>query len=315
MSSESESEILDLYQISLLLTYERGTTEPRFRHAKLREEFDDNRPLTTYIFDRDSKYKSTKLDMTSSPDLPSEILPLNFNENDPLNSLTTKELDTALWQARGYDGCYKSVTLLQHFFDLYPRSTQIRICHGPKGKALFGLSQARGDAYVTELGKRVILEMTLVQACQSSLSSVCPENMTYISGESKTMLHAVFGFASPGAENCTAFLDLSSMQFGDVGRRPGLKGQGIFALDTFDEFNDRMDSVAHGMSPHVMSNSKVAEKVKKRWENRKKEKCCGHCGAPLLDVKTCTGCLKAWYCNKEHQKLAWYFHRQYCTKD
>jgi hypothetical protein len=30
-------EVLDLYDIAVLLNYERNTTEPRFRHTKLRE--------------------------------------------------------------------------------------------------------------------------------------------------------------------------------------------------------------------------------------------------------------------------------------
>ena len=333
-----DKNVLDLHDIALLLNYERGVTEPRFRHSKLRELArpgetpktvvlakvweDDTRPRTTFIFDRSPDHAS-KIDLTSPPDLPHNMIPTDITAENRLTSLTTKELETIFWQARAHDGCYNSVTLFQHFFDLYLPSTLVRIRHGPsdtKGKV-------PGDAYITTLNKRVILEMTLVKPRHTIMASVCPENNTYISGQSKILLHAVVGFAPPDVEDMTSVIDLSSMQFGDIGRGPGGKGQGLFALDTMDEFYDRMEKVAHGKVDDETKLSqrigpcnddpwlkKVAEKVKERWEERASKKWCGHCGAPLPDTKACSGCHNVWYCNQEHQKLAWSFHKHYCKK-
>ncbi|KAK0232705.1 hypothetical protein IW262DRAFT_1326278 [Armillaria fumosa] len=49
--------------------------------------------------------------------------PIPFN----LAHLSSKELETIYWQARNHDACYKSVTLLQYFFEYYPLETNIRI--------------------------------------------------------------------------------------------------------------------------------------------------------------------------------------------
>ena len=332
-----DEDVLDLHDIGLLLNYERVTTEPRFRHSKLRElirpgeipqtvvlakVWDDNtRPRTTFIFDRSPQHAS-KLDLTGPPDLPTNMLPIDLGANDRLNSLAAKELETIFWQARGHDGCYKSVTLLQHFFDMYPASTLIRIRHGPKDSR----GKVPGETHVTTLDRRVILEMTLAKPRHCVMSSVCPENKTYISGESSIMVHAVVGFAPLDVQNMTSVIDLSSMQFGDIGRGPGSKGQGLLALDTMDEFYDRMDKVAHGnvdgesktsqrIGPCTDDNwlKEVAQKAKLRWERKESEKWCGHCGGPLPDTKACSGCHKAWYCNSEHQKSAWSFHKHYCS--
>ena len=333
-----DKNVLDLHDIALLLNYERVTTEPRFRHSKLREFVrpgetpktvvlakvweDDARPRTTFIFDRSPEHTS-KLDLTSPPDLPSNMLSKDFEAGDQSKLPTSKELETIFWQARGHDGCYQSVTLLQHFFDMYSPSTLIRIRHGPKDPKC----KVPGDTHITSLDRRVILEMKLVKPRYTIMSSVCPENKTYISGEGATMLHAVVGFAPPDIENMASVIDLSSMQFGDIGRGPGAKGGELFALDTMDEFYNRMEKVAHGnvdgesktsqrIGPSIDDTwlKQIAVKVKLRLERRESEKWCGHCGAPLPDTKSCSGCHNAWYCNQAHQKLAWTFHKHYCSK-
>ncbi|KAK7460639.1 hypothetical protein VKT23_009356 [Stygiomarasmius scandens] len=332
----SEEEPLDLYDISLLLNYERVTTEPRFRHAKLREvvypgdDFetvllkkvlwvDNARPRTAFVFDRPARH-AEKIDMTSPPDLPSNILPDKLADSDKLKSLTPKQLETAFWQARGHDACYTSVTLLQHFFDLFPPSTLIRIRHGPQGKTA-------GKVYTTCISTRVIWEMMLVNPKQTTLALVFPENKTYISGEDHTMKHAVVGFSESPSGNIDSVLDLSSMQFGDVGRGPGAKGQGLFALDTMNEYYDRLEKITEGnddsftkMSQRIGPSNDdkwlklVAKKAKERWEERDAERWCGHCGAPGVAAKACSACHNAWYCDEAHQKLAWPFHKHYCAK-
>ncbi|KAF8991255.1 hypothetical protein BDZ89DRAFT_1173344 [Hymenopellis radicata] len=68
---------------------------------------------------------------------------------------------------------------------------------------------------------------------------------TYITGdESYGMNHAVLGFASSREGNIDTILDMSSLQFGDAGR--GLGGKSLFALESLDEFYDRVETIARG---------------------------------------------------------------------
>ncbi|KAF5338805.1 hypothetical protein D9758_012095 [Tetrapyrgos nigripes] len=331
----SQTELLDLYDISLLLNYERITTEPLFRHARLREiaypgqdfktvylppasQFwkDDRR--TGYLFDRPAHHTG-KIDVNGPPDLPSNIIPDHLPKSDPLRSLTPKQLETAFWQGRAHDGCYKSVDLLQKFFAFFPPNTRLRIRHGLQGKK-------PGKEYITRVESRVILEVTLVNPKHTLLAMVQPEGQMHISGEAHTMQHAVLGFTEGGPDDdLMSVLDLSSMQFGDVGRGPGPRGQEPFALDTMDEFRARLEKVAEGKDDsrtkisHWMTPGKherwlqlVAKKAKERWDRRESGRWCGHCGAPLTVLKSCSGCQNAWYCDADHQKLAWTFHKHYC---
>lgn len=149
---------LDLYSIALLLNYERASTEPRFRHTKLRDVAAASSthiqgittspgwasrkgPKEAFVFE-----KATS--MRDEPDLPSNMLVSPVPPS--LNSLTAKELETIFWQARGHDGCYKSVTLLQHFFDLYPQDAPLRV------------RTSAGADYLTSASTRVIFELPLI---------------------------------------------------------------------------------------------------------------------------------------------------------
>ncbi|KAI1082931.1 hypothetical protein F5B20DRAFT_489820 [Whalleya microplaca] len=232
-------EPLDLVDIALLLNYERCASEPRFRHAKLREvafpgeepeslaikaKFwsDDSRPRTVIVLDRPSQDRE---ETSSEPDTPSNFLPKKLVPWDRLRGLESKRLETLYYQTRGHNACFTCVALIQHFFDLFEPETPIRVRHGPKGNAA-------GGSYHTPIERRNIVEMTMIRPKQTTISVVAPEGMTYVSGEEETMVHAVIGFARPGGSDIISFFDLSSMQFGDIGRGPGAKGQGLFALDT-----------------------------------------------------------------------------------
>lgn len=230
-----EENILDLYDIALLLNYERASTEPRFRHTKLREVADDTTdfqtirmltpewgqavvPKTGFVFDRARK-KSAKY-QDEEPDLPTTMLPTPIPLK--LRNLTPKQLETYYWQVRNHDGCFRTVTLFQLFIDLFPHDTRIRVRTVEK--------KGSPVVYTTFANERWIMEMDLIQPTSLSLSCVLPDNMTYITGAQEAMVHAVLGFASRGGPgNVDTILDLASLQFGDVGR--GYKGQGLFVLE------------------------------------------------------------------------------------
>ncbi|KAF7335657.1 MYND-type domain-containing protein [Mycena venus] len=324
MSTPSDQTPLDLYSISLLLSYECISTEPRFRHAKLRDVATGSTPFTTPLgihkavvdapewisHNRDTKdgFIFEKDDTATGPDLPSNMLPSPVPSN--LSHLSPKELETIFWQARSHDGCYRSVALLQHFFDLYPPNTPLRV------------RTSAGTDYITSASSRVILEMRLLRPKRMTIAYVVAGGV-YITGHEDTMMHAVVGFGPPGEANVATVLDLASLQFGDAGR--GLGGRSTFALESLDAFYDRLEAVAQGadtanarsserirQGPHDAWLTWVAKRVKERWEERDTKPWCGHCGRPGEALKKCSLCLEDYYCDAAHQTAAWPFHKRFC---
>jgi hypothetical protein len=340
---------LDLYDIALLLNYERGTTDPRFRHTKLREvvingDFQSivcppwdavknniqDRFRTGLVFDRKKDAGETGAtikevqgdesddennDDDDTRDLPSTMVPEADPTLSPLvHALSEKQRETLFWQARAHDACYQAVTLLQHFFDLYPPTTPLRV------------RTAAGDNYLTTVNNRVIIEFELRAPRVCTVSCVQPDGTMYLSGEGAILEHAISAYGAPeesGDGNVRAILDLSSMQFGELGRGNG--GNSLFALESLDHFYDRVERIARGCDTAAAKTSgrigprddddwlrEIAAKVKARWEDRAAEPWCGHCGAPARESKKCSACKEAHYCSKEHQVAAWSFHKRYC---
>lgn len=324
--------ILNLHDIALLLNYERASTEPRFRHTKLREVADDATnfktiriltpdwdeatvPKTGFVFDRAKKTIEKNQD-DESPDLPTTMLPTPVPSK--LQNLTPKQLETYYWQARNHDGCFRTVTLFQHFIDLFPPDTQVRVPTLQKGLPM---------VYTTIANHRRIMEFNLFEPASVSLSCVFPDNMTYISGSDKVVPHAVLGFGSD-VTYVDTILDLASLQFGDVGR--GYNGHGLFVLEPIDRYIARLDkfakrndfnnckmSVRIDDAPDNIWLLAVAKKTKERWDKRATEPWCGYCGAPPQkdqSLKRCAACKDAHYCNADHQRSAWSFHKHFCAK-
>jgi hypothetical protein len=329
-------QIIDLYDIALLLNYERAATEPRFRHTKLREVVQNedfktirmlthewattgNKQKTGFVFDRLPPHSPEDDDDPSAPpDLPSTMLAPrdpHWAAQPDLSYLTPFQWETFYWQARNHDACYKSVTLIQHFFALFPPNTQVRV------------RTEKGREYLVSASLRVIMEMKLVRPRGVTLSCVLPGNMSYITGGEEVMDHAVVGFPNPSAkagkeEEAGTILDLASLQFGDVGR--GCGGKSLFLLESMDAYGARLNkfaegntfddakvSMAIGGSPWDGWLKRVAERVKDRWVKR--EGWCGHCGKPG-ELKRCSGCKDAFYCDNLHQAAAWGYHKRWCKK-
>lgn len=334
----SNSEVFDLYDLALLLNYERASTEPRFRYTKLREIASQNAhyrtilapnpsiwtshngPKDGFLFDRIEPPTGSE----DEPDLPWNMVP---DYVPPLISYMTQlapsRLETIYWQARGHDGCFKSAALLQHFFNLFrPSDPSVRI------------RLADGTQYITKASTRAIIEFDLVKLKHLTVAIVSPTNMSYITGgaDQATFRHAVVAFGPSKDGNLETILDMASMQFGDTGRGPGRNGKGTFVLESLDQYYDRLESIAEGGDSVRTSflitedpdpayeawTKEVAKKVKDRWEKRKENHWCGHCGSPLANgpgLKRCSGCREAYYCDREHQKMAWSsYHKRWCGK-
>ncbi|KAH8164031.1 hypothetical protein CIB48_g4240 [Xylaria polymorpha] len=290
----SQGEALDLVDIAVLLNYEKCIASPLFRHTKLREVCrpgqelrtvmlvgkpwtEDSRTRTAVVLERGDGETDKEVDRTlmrlghPTQDPPMLMLPPTITP-DLLNGIGTKELETLYYQIQAHNGCFTSVALLQHFFDLFPANTPIRIRHGPQRGAL-----PPNASFIATIERRRILETTLLRPKHANLIIVLPESIAHVNGEGVTMAHAVMGFLRESRDEVNSILDLSSLQFGEVGRGPGSRGQALFALDTMDEFLDRMEKVAEDrireksrMSlridpcPHDEWLKEVARKVKDR---------------------------------------------------
>jgi len=332
MSLEDNTAV-DLYDIVLLLNYERATTDPRFRHAKLREVTKTD--FTTFLvlrerlpvwFLRSNKIgwafdtKTPPASRRDEPDLPSNMVLIPTP--DLLRSLTPKELETYFWQVRCHDGCFTAICLVQEFFDLFPKTTrlQVRLVQNNKPKVFDVLAD-----------NRVILEFELVDPNLLTLSIVAPGGMSHIGGGQDSMPHSVLGFRSEqegDAHDQTpdfdAILDMSSLQFGDAGR--GFRGKGLFVLEpekdyaarlkTFAKGNDFVDAQLSLRIRNPLTDQKawlqdVAVRAKARWERRHENPFCGYCGAPKAS-KRCALCKSTYYCDEAHQSGAWSFHKHFC---
>jgi hypothetical protein len=322
----TEEEALDLYDAAVLLNYERNTTEPRLRHTRLREVAFPGAKLTTVTLKSpvDQGWNENActwivLDQRqpsnpNAPDLPTQCLPSGVT-----STISSERLETVFHQARNHNGSYQAIRLVQIFFSLFPEDTKLRVRHAP-------IHKQRGVSYTTTTSRRLIIEEAFQNPKFTTAICVLPAGKTYVSGHQSELNHAVIGFSPPDSETVRTFFDLSSMQFGDIGRGPGEKGRELFALDTPDEFALRFSKLATGTDPSkskrtvVISGTpvddwltEVAQRVKTRWQNRRTEKWCGHCGAPYPRQRCSGTCNEASYCSREHQKLAWSFHKGYCT--
>ncbi|KAI0158233.1 hypothetical protein GGR57DRAFT_510408 [Xylariaceae sp. FL1272] len=342
MASNS-ADVLDLVDIAVLLNYEKSKASPHIRHTKLvevcrpgqnpttailkREMWNDNsRPRTTVVLARGDGEIDKEVDriLTSegkpTQDLPQLMRPIAGTTNH-LDNIGAKEIETLYHQILAHDGCFMSIALLQHFLDLYPSDTPIRIRHGAQ-------AGNRPSDYIVTIDQRRVLELTLVKPRHTNVILILPDDISHVNGESTYMVHAAMGFYRNEADGMySAVLDLSSLQFGELGRGPGANGKALFALDTEEEFLDRMSQVAEdhieesfrvslriGESPDDEWLKEVAKKVKERWERRAVEKWCGHCGRALPSPKACALCHEAWYCSVAHQKMSWPFHKHHCSE-
>lgn len=176
--------------------------------------------------------------------------------HNPLNFSTPKQLETYFYRPRCHDGCFLCIQLLQYFLDLYSPSIPLRIRHGG------GPGKQEAPSYITTIDTFRIVEQTLIEPLVQSNIVILPKGNGYRTGDEETMLHAVARFPPLSREEeekvAMSFLDLSSLQFGDIGRGPGKKGQGLFALDTDSEYGDRLQFICEGI---VDNSTKISHRM------------------------------------------------------
>ncbi|KAJ7744101.1 hypothetical protein B0H16DRAFT_1858102 [Mycena metata] len=179
--------------------------------------------------------------LASGPDLPSNMLPSPVPAN--LN-LTPKQLETIYWQARDHDGCYKSVTLFQHFFDLYPSDVPLPRAHPAKRMTIAYVvgHQMHFTGSEDEANVSTILDLASLQ----------------------------FGDGGRGLGGRSTFALESLDAFYDRVEAVALSA---------DTENARISSRIGPCADDAWLKT-VAARAKERWEARDKAAWCGHCGGP-----------------------------------
>ncbi|KZV88139.1 hypothetical protein EXIGLDRAFT_839483 [Exidia glandulosa HHB12029] len=338
------SDALDLYDLALLLSYERFTLEPRFRHTKLVDmavaaspfqtlqpeiaEWNDPDPLKRarrwgYVY-RDFS-TSSMLYMSKTPvrDLPSNML---LDPHPPYLQLpTAAEKETAFYQPRALYSARESVVLIRYLLDLFDASAEVRI-RTPRGETLYARAQdLRTRTYTLSKLRSFVLSLIMPHSM-----SACLDIDIVALGDTKSdpVEHSVLIFQQARASSLDdprpIVLDLSSIQFGTLGR--GLGGRALFALEAQDAYDTRLRSVADEVvvlpsasPPNEREEPRhdwlrdVAAHVKARYDRRATEGWCGHCGAPGTALSLCARCGVARFCSREHQLAAWPMHKLFCV--
>jgi hypothetical protein len=337
----------NLYDLALLINYERTSLEPRFRGAKLREVMHNGaKPKGILLLPKDEWFQSKTPNKVGwvfekevhdqsddERDTPDEML----TTLQPPPSLTPKECEMIFYQARAHDACFGVVYIMQELFDLLPEETCVRVRTQSGCQDFYAAGEDRCIYEGWLRNPKLMTYSTVMTRPTSEGPAPCGQARAtarkakaYVVGEGQRLIHAVLAFYDPNKRDKIDFnkpdviLDMSSIQFGDEGR--GLKGKSLFVLESFEEYSARMLKVSDGMDPETVKVSlqtgppvdrgvaeymkDVAKRVKERLDKRDKEHWCGHCGAPAK--QRCEKCKKGYFCNREHFVAAWPMHKQVC---
>ena len=320
------TEPLDLVDIAVLLNYEHATTDERFRNMKLREVVYPGESPRSFNSDPQSHpadWRSndrTWIALEEASTQEDRQLPATMMSqvNCVPSTLTEQQIETIFYRTRAFNFCAKSCLLLEQFFSLFPSDTELRIRQAPQG-------EQSGTSYITTVGNRYLVHDVLVEPKLSTVLASPQWDHFKSAGAGAELEHWYTTFYAPNRGQIASVLDLSSMQFGEVGRGPGKNGKMLFVLEDKTDYEERLKRIAGSVDlarrqilPQAICENEFApgnlvRKVKERWEKQATEKWCGHCGAPEPKFK-CTGCGDVWFCNKEHQKMMWSFHKGYCNK-
>ncbi|KAF2663873.1 hypothetical protein BT63DRAFT_465512 [Microthyrium microscopicum] len=320
----SDSQPLDLYDLALLLNYETTVEEPRFRHRKLIDvgrlhverfpfNFDPNYefPVWRNVAGQSRRGYLYGYPPSNAPvevDSPSNLLPTPVPPT--LSHLSPRELETIFYETRNIGRCDRAVALLWLLFSKYPDDQLTRI------------RTSTGGMYTTTARRRYGQHWKLKSPKQLNLTvRVDYRHQAFVD-------HYTVGFLRMDEPSINVVLDLTSMQFGETGR--GRVSDGMFVLEHIEDYKKRLHQWAREPE-HVTNQSNfsmpnnaekppeewmeaVVKRVKERWDNRAVEPWCGHCGAPSTKrqkLRKCTRC-EVYYCNQEHQRINWNFHRHFC---
>lgn len=153
------------------------------------------------------------------------------------------------------------------------------------------IRSASGVVGESNVSRRVLAEYGYRETKEIVLSSIMPpRRLTMMTGEVEVMPHFVSLFQNVRSGKTDTVLDLSSMQFGDIGRGPG--GELFWCGDLWEFSHKTSDQVAkswelkevsrktmEGTEAERIRRQGVAMKIKERYADGPSG-FCGYCGAP-----------------------------------
>ena len=175
-----EEVVLDLHDIFLLLNYERASIKRHLRHTKLREVTIGEFSIAKFLNPHWAQGAQPRESLQAEPDLPLNML-LNTIPTS-LSHLSSNELETYHWQARNHNGCFTTVARYQHFINLFPEFSRVRVGKVDKDKT---------RVYSTFASDRFVVGMNLHEPHTVSMFVVPLDNWiirpTVSAGDDPTM--------------------------------------------------------------------------------------------------------------------------------
>lgn len=159
------------------------------------------------------------------------------------------------------------------------------------------------------------------------VSTPAKQNVMY-NGTANGEPHTVLIFRMSGAIGRAVVVDMTRMQYGEVGK--GAHGENYYC-GYLSEYGRSMNRVCENLVMIEITGKRLgegtdtqnrdrlkncAQKVWDRWQNRANEGWCEYCGKGGPALKRCTGCKERTvrYCCKEHQRDGWKLHKFTCEK-
>ncbi|KAL1735093.1 hypothetical protein EV714DRAFT_201346 [Schizophyllum commune] len=275
-------ETLDLYDIALLLNYERVAAEPRLCGHRLLDvaydgqPFADDRPAAHW--DRTAYHEATapaqkatgepNFEFVSKLDEPRHGVSLLFSEeaasikdkDSPANLMASDEQRAAAASLTDPPFRFSDLQLSEKDLEtLFYQSRSINASNAavrlvqyffalyPADTHLRVRTYDRTDPeYTTTISHRVVLQYVLRGLRMHTIASILSDDSTvyHTPGQDGRARHSVLTFGNAPArwDNIRTVLNLASLEFGDAGR--GVKGKGTFVLEPIKAYDARLDKVA-----------------------------------------------------------------------
>ncbi|CAG8976782.1 hypothetical protein HYALB_00008440 [Hymenoscyphus albidus] len=277
-----DSEPISLRTLTILLKYERSTSDARFPNVRL---------INTSFVDLACKLPTQTI-KAEFPKKPKTIREEHFHHfghqgapafsteeaivatciihptaQPAIKGLSLKNRDLIFNITRGFNGCFHALHLYQQFFKLYPPGRKVSIQLGKEEPILF------------EPSSRVIPEFDLFGTKLFSVSMVhspIPQESRYFDllacGDEEGRRHAILGFPSPNDPEEYLVVDMTSLQYGEV--VGGVFGEPYF-IGTLKDWNVMMSKCCDklvvvkvsqlvGDSKFTQNSKECAERVLKK---------------------------------------------------
>ncbi|KAH6694814.1 hypothetical protein BKA61DRAFT_662751 [Leptodontidium sp. MPI-SDFR-AT-0119] len=342
----TDMEPIPLRSITVLINYERMTSDPLYKGLKLGGSTRGDRNLSEGIKKILPKIWGSEpesvmrrsvhmFDTDTETGTPSSTNPPATCSIHPYASVGVKghsraDLDLIFHETRGQNGCYNATGMYQDFFALCPEGQQVSIQIANEDPVLIDATARMVFEYTLHAPKHDI--RSIIQQTSSGSDFSSDDKLWYFSsGASDSENHCVLAFRHP--ENSDVFskenyfiVDMTRLQYGEAGY--GTYGETYF-LGTYEDYPTSMAKICgelefRGMTTATTGRAdepenqvrvqECAKRAWERWMNREKEGWCEYCGRGGAELKRCGACKgrKVWYCCDEHNRKGWKLHKLTC---